>query len=309
MAKETDVIINVKNLHKYFFDNHILKGINFQVHAGELISIIGRSGCGKTTLLRCLNCLELFDEGTIRIAGITLNRNASDKQKKNQASVNKELGKGKSSQPQNPNPQPPIKVKGKQNLLSNPFAHPEDGADIDEDFQLKTLTLRKRVGMLFQSLNLFPHLTVLQNVTLAPVVVSNENKTDARMKALKLLEKVGLEKFVDRYPNQLSGGQAQRVAIARALAMSPQVMLYDEPTSALDPELVGEILQVMMNLHNEGMTQVVVTHAIHFAKYTSDYVMYMEEGNLIEMSPPDVLFSSPKDERTLRYINILKDDV
>jgi polar amino acid transport system ATP-binding protein len=250
-----------------------------------LISVIGRSGCGKTTLLRCLNCLELFDEGGIFIAGIALNRTLSGK--------SQEADKSKSK-----------KVLSKMAL---PFTGFEKEKQLDDDFRIKAHTLRTRVGMLFQSLNLFPHLTVLENVSLAPIIVKNENKNDVHQKAKELLKKVGLEQFTERYPSQLSGGQAQRVAIARALSMSPQVMLYDEPTSALDPELVGEVLEVMKNLHDEGMTQVVVTHALGFAQNASDRVIYMEEGHIIEMSTPDVIFKNPKDDRTLKYINILKD--
>ena len=286
MSLQNEIILDVRNLHKYYVENHILKGISFQVKKGELLSIIGRSGCGKTTLLRCLNFLEYFDEGVIRIAGITLNR------KLDEAQLRKELRQ---------------KAKNFSQIMTKPFARIATDEKIDEDFQIKAQTLRKRVGMLFQNLNLFPHLTVLENVTLAPVIVNKENKTDAVEIARKLLQKVGLEQLKDRYPSQLSGGQAQRVGIARALAMSPQVMLYDEPTSALDPELVGEVIEVMNNLHNEGMTQIVVTHSLGFTRNASDYVMYLEEGRIIEISTPDVIFNNPQDERTQKYINILKD--
>jgi polar amino acid transport system ATP-binding protein len=286
MSITNEIILDVRNLHKYYVDNHILKGIGFQVKRGELISIIGRSGCGKTTLLRCLNCLEYFDEGVIRIAGITLNR------KLNEIQLKKDLMQ---------------KAKDISKRMYKPFTQTTSDSNFDEDFQIKALTLRKRVGMLFQSLNLFPHLSVLENVTLAPIVVNNENKTDAIETARKLLLKVGLEHLKDRYPSQLSGGQAQRVGIARALAMSPQVMLYDEPTSALDPELVGEVIEVMNNLHKEGMTQIIVTHSMGFAKNASDRVMFMEEGSIIEFDSPGKIFGSPQDERTQKYINIFKD--
>ena len=286
MSLQNEIILDVRNLHKYYVENHILKGISFQVKRGELLSIIGRSGCGKTTLLRCLNFLEYFDEGVIRIAGITLNR------KLDEAQLKKELRQ---------------KAKNLSKIMTKPFSRIATDEKIDEDFQIKAQTLRKRVGMLFQSLNLFPHLTVLENVTLAPVVVNKENKTDAIETARKLLQKVGLEQLRDRYPSQLSGGQAQRVGIARALAMSPQVMLYDEPTSALDPELVGEVIEVMNNLHNEGMTQIVVTHSLGFTRNASDYVMYLEEGRIVEINTPDIIFNHPQDERTQKYINILKD--
>ncbi len=285
MINSSEIMIDVQGLQKYFGEHHIIKGVSFQVRKGELISVIGRSGCGKTTLLRCLNCLELFDIGGIFIAGIALNRTLSGK--------SQEVDKSKSQ-----------KMLSKMAL---PFMGFEKEKQLDEDFRIKAHTLRTRVGMLFQGLNLFPHLTVLENVSLAPIIVKNENKIDVHQKAKELLKKVGLEQFTERYPSQLSGGQAQRVAIARALSMSPQVMLYDEPTSALDPELVGEVLQVMKNLHDEGMTQVVVTHALHFAQNASDRVIYMEEGHIIEMDSPDVIFNHPKDERTLKYINILKD--
>ncbi|MCX7736800.1 MAG: amino acid ABC transporter ATP-binding protein [Candidatus Kapabacteria bacterium] len=275
-------MISVRNLHKYYQGHHILKGINLDVRRGELVSIIGRSGCGKTTFLRCLNCLEILDEGTIRIAGITLSRMNHDK----------------SFQSLN---------KNKKKRLRLPFQTDDSEANLDEDFQIKANTIRKRVGMLFQDLNLFPHLTVLDNIIIAPKIVKKESATQAKLRAVQLLEKVGLEKFIDRYPHQLSGGQAQRVAIARALAMNPQVMLYDEPTSALDPELVVEVIEVMKNLHREGMTQIVVTHAMNFAKNASDLVIFMDDGNIVEMGKPDKIFNYPQDKRTQNYIRILED--
>ncbi|ROL59386.1 amino acid ABC transporter ATP-binding protein [Bacteroidetes/Chlorobi group bacterium ChocPot_Mid] len=282
-SESSDLIISVKGLHKHFNGNHILKGIDFQVKTGELISIIGRSGCGKTTFLRCLNCLEILDAGRMRIAGVNISRGL-DKYKKSENRFSKFTNIGRKKK------------------------RPELRDDtLDEDFQLKLHTLRTRVGMLFQSFNLFPHLTVLQNVTLAPMIVKKETKEQATLRAVQILEKVGLEQFIERHPHELSGGQAQRVAIARALAMSPQVMLYDEPTSALDPELVEEVTTVMRNLNKEGMTQVVVTHQMNFAESASDRVIYMEDGQIIEEGPPDVIFSNPKDERTRNYLKILNE--
>lgn len=282
MYEEDDFIIDVQGLHKYYHGVHVLRDIDLKVRPGQLVSIIGRSGCGKTTLLRTLNCLEILDQGTIRIAGVTLSRrkrNAQNRKKRSNI-----FGK---------------KRKGTYDLANE--------RAFDEDFQIKMHTLRQRVGMLFQSLNLFPHLTVLENVSKAPLIVKKESEDQATLRAIQILEKVGMSDFIERYPSQLSGGQAQRVAIARALAMSPQVMLYDEPTSALDPELIEEVLQVMRNLHSEGMTQVVVTHAMSFARSASDLVIYMENGEIIEMAPPEELFNNPKDERTRQYLSIVRD--
>jgi polar amino acid transport system ATP-binding protein len=191
--------------------------------------------------------------------------------------------------------------------MQSPFKKTQVDKSLDEEFQLKAQILRTRVGMLFQNLNLFPHLTVLDNVARAPVVVKGEEKDQATLRAVQLLEKVGMANFIERYPHELSGGQAQRVAIARSLAMSPHVMLYDEPTSALDPELVHEVLQVMNNLHTEGMTQIIVTHAMHFARTASDVVVYMEEGKIIEAGPPEEIFSNPKDPRTQQYLSMVRD--
>ncbi len=276
----SDYLISVRGLHKYHSGIHVLKGIDFDVRAGEFISIIGRSGCGKTTFLRCLNCLEILDEGTIHIAGITLSRNRQEK-----AYISK------------------FKIRAMHKKSNSQ----ENDISLDEDFRAKVYALRLRVGMLFQSLNLFPHLTVLENITLAPVKVKNETKSQATLRAVQLLEKVGMGEFMERYPHQLSGGQAQRVAIARALAMSPQVMLYDEPTSALDPELVGEVIDVMKNLHREGMTQIIVTHSLNIARNASDRVAYMEDGKIIEYETTDKFFSSPKDQRTLNYLKLMID--
>jgi len=173
---------------------------------------------------------------------------------------------------------------------------------VDADIQAQARSLRSKVGMVFQSLNLFPHKTILDNITLAPVTVNHLKKSQAEAEALALLKRMGLESFAKRYPGNLSGGQAQRVAIARALAMSPKVMLYDEPTSALDPALVDQVLNIMRDLHSEGMTQIVVTHEMRFAREASDRIMYIESGEIIEISGKDEIFEHPKDARTREFL-------
>jgi polar amino acid transport system ATP-binding protein len=182
------------------------------------------------------------------------------------------------------------------------LARPASPACTEEQFQQRAHALRGRVGMVFQGFNLFPHSTILENVALAPRVVKGMTREAAEEKAYDLLAKVGLLELAERYPASLSGGQQQRAAIARALAMSPEVMLYDEPTSALDPELVDEVLEVMRTLDDEGMTQIVVTHEMRFARAASDLVLYMEEGSIVEGAPPEQIFSSPQDERTRQYL-------
>ena len=171
-----------------------------------------------------------------------------------------------------------------------------------KDLSAKAHELRQHVGMVFQQFNLFPHMTVLENIMLAPRVGRNVPADEARSNGLRLLEKVGLEAFAERYPSQMSGGQQQRAAIARALGMNPQVMLYDEPTSALDPELVAEVLAVMKQLDAEGMTQIVVTHEMRFARDASDYIVFMEGGHIVEISDEDEIFENPKDERTRKFL-------
>ena len=238
----------------------MLKDINFYVRSGEMVSIIGRSGCGKTTLLRCINCIEKPDRGTITIKG--------------------------------------------ESLTLSGVESPKERSNI---WQSQAEKIRLKTGMVFQHLNLFPHLTVLENIALAPRTVKKFSKVEATQIAREQLQKVGLEGFENRRPDSLSGGQAQRVAIARALAMSPEVMLYDEPTSALDPELISEVLQVMRKLHDDGMTQIIVTHALKFAQNASDAIFYMEDGEIIEKSPPDMIFNNPKDKRTEKYIKTIID--
>lgn len=272
-------IVTINNLHKYFGETHILRGINLEVNKGQLISIIGRSGCGKTTLLRCLNCLEILDEGTIKIDDIELTRTKSKKEFEQ-------------------------KVKGIRKRVGMPFINSIEENRLGQDFKLKAHKLRSKVGMLFQGLNLFPNYNVLENVTIAPNIVQLKDKEESRTTAIKLLTKVGMQDYIDRMPNQLSGGQAQRVAIARALALKPKVMLYDEPTSALDPELVDEVIKVMSNLNDEGMTQIVVTHSMNFAKSASDIVVFMDKGEIVEMAPPEEMFSNPKDDRTREYLKL-----
>ena len=237
-------MIKVENLHKYFGELEVLKGVNADIKKGEVVCVNGPSGSGKSTFLRCINLLEMPTKGEIFIDGIPVIENIKN---------------------------------------------------ID--------SLRTRVGMVFQQFNLFPNMSVLDNITLAPVKVLKMNKSDAEAKAKELLERVGLAEKADTYPNRLSGGQKQRVAIARALAMNPEVMLFDEPTSALDPEMVGEVLEVMKQLADSGMTMVVVTHEMGFAREVSDRVLFMEEGIIYEEGTPEEIFGSPQKPRTKDFLS------
>jgi polar amino acid transport system ATP-binding protein len=236
-------LINVKDLHKSFGENEILKGISTHVDEQEVVVVIGPSGSGKSTFLRCLNGLETATSGEIEIAGMKL-------------------------------------TDPKTNIHQ----------------------LRQHVGMVFQQFNLFKHLTILENITIGPRKVKKIAAAEADKTARELLAKVGLVGKETSYPDELSGGQQQRVAIARALAMEPAVMLFDEPTSALDPEMVGEVLQVMKALAVEGMTMVVVTHEMGFAREVGHRVIFMDDGLIVEEGPPKELFSNPQHNRTKSFL-------
>ena len=237
-------MIHVKNLHKYFGENEVLKGVNDQIKKGEVVVVIGPSGSGKSTFLRCLNLLEEPTKGEIIFEG----QNITDKN----ININK---------------------------------------------------IREKMGMVFQQFNLFPHKTILENITIAPINVKNKSKAEAEEKAKELLKRVGLLEKSDAYPASLSGGQKQRIAIARALAMEPDVMLFDEPTSALDPEMVGEVLSVMKDLAKEGMTMIVVTHEMGFAREVGDRIIFMDGGNIIEQGTPEEIFDNPKNSRTRDFLS------
>jgi len=236
-------LIDVKNLHKSFGHNEILKGISTHVDEKEVVVVIGPSGSGKSTFLRCLNGLETTTSGEIEIAGMVL-------------------------------------TDPKTNIHK----------------------LRQHVGMVFQQFNLFKHLTILENIIIGPRKVKKVAPAEANRVARELLAKVGLVGKEESYPDELSGGQQQRVAIARALAMGPNVMLFDEPTSALDPEMVGEVLQVMKTLAVEGMTMVVVTHEMGFAREVGHRVLFMDDGYIVEEGEPKALFSNPQRDRTKSFL-------
>ena len=245
-------MIVVEKLIKSYQSNRVLHGIDHAQRRGEAVVLIGPSGCGKSTFLRCLNQLEIADEGRITIGGVTI-------------------------------------FGGK----------PPKGAEEKEQQR----QLRLRAGMVFQSFNLFPHLTVLDNVTSGPRFVKGVQKAEAETRGRELLGKVGLEGKALAYPSQLSGGQQQRVAIARALAMQPEVMLFDEPTSALDPELREEVLKVMRGLVEEGMTMIVVTHELQFARDMADRVLFFDGGRIAEEGPPEEIFSNPQHQRTREFLS------
>ena len=230
-------------LHKYYGNNHVLKGVDLSIEQGEVVAIIGRSGSGKSTLLRTLNGLESINDGVIEVDGEYLDAARADLR-----------------------------------------------------------SLRQKVGMIFQQFNLFPHLSVGENVMLAPQLVKKTPKAEARRLAQTMLDRVGLGNRFDAFPDQLSGGQQQRVAIARALAMSPKVLLCDEITSALDPELVSEVLSVVRELAREGMTLVMVTHEMRFAREVGDKLVFMHQGKVHEMGDPKVLFDAPQTAELANFI-------
>lgn len=244
MPKNKELILQVKDIHKSFGNKEVLKGISFEVHKGETKVIIGPSGMGKSTLLRCINQLTIPDKGTIWLRGQEVNHH-------NARQINQ---------------------------------------------------FRQKIGMVFQDFNLFDHLNAVSNVEIALIKVKGMKKQEARDKAMSELKKVGLEKQAFLYPAELSGGQKQRVSIARALAMDPEVMLFDEPTSALDPELIGEVLGVMQKLAQEGMTMVVVTHEMGFARSVADEIIFLERGRILESGPPEKLFYQPEYERTRKFL-------
>ena len=277
-TEKKEAVFSIKNLQKNFGDLKVLKGVNLDIYQGDIIVIIGPSGCGKSTFLRCLNCLEDPNGGNIFFDG-------------------------------------------------------EDLVDMSVDINVH----RQKIGMVFQSFNLFNNLTVLQNITLAPITIAHKNiktikrknffiklgnlfrknkkpllelvetledvKVRAEKKGYELLNKIGLEEKANAYPSTLSGGQKQRIAIVRALAMNPDVILFDEPTSALDPEMVGEVLSVMTDLAKEGMTMVVVTHEMGFAKEVANRVVFMDDGVIVEENEPNEFFANPKHPRLKDFLS------
>lgn len=241
---ESDPIVEIIDMHKWFGDFHVLKNINLTVHKGERIIICGPSGSGKSTLIRCINRLEEHQRGRIIVDGIELTNDLKNIEK-----------------------------------------------------------IREEVGMVFQHFNLFPHLTILENLTLGPVWVRKTPKAEAEETAMFFLEKVHIADQALKYPGQLSGGQQQRVAIARSLCMRPKVMLFDEPTSALDPEMIKEVLDVMIDLAKEGMTMLVVSHEMGFAKSAAHRVLFMDEGEILEENTPAEFFENPQHERTKLFLS------
>ena len=241
---ESQDIIAIKDLNKWYGDFHVLKDINLQVKKGEKIVICGPSGSGKSTMIRCINRLEEFQRGS---------------------------------------------------LVVNDVEMIEDVKNIE--------AIRKEVGMVFQHFNLFPHLTILENLTLGPIWVQKKPKKEAEATAMKYLERVKIPDQAYKFPGQLSGGQQQRVAIARSLCMNPEIMLFDEPTSALDPEMIKEVLDVMVELANEGMTMLCVTHEMGFAKKVADRVIFMDAGEIVEENTPEEIFNNPQTDRLQLFLS------
>ncbi|HEL2485824.1 TPA: amino acid ABC transporter ATP-binding protein [Streptococcus suis] len=240
----SNAIISIKDLHKYFGKNEVLKGIDLDIQQGQVVVIIGPSGSGKSTFLRTMNLLEVPTKGTVTFEGVDITDKSND-----------------------------------------------------------IFKMREKMGMVFQQFNLFPNMTVLDNITLSPIKTKGIAKDEAEKKAKELLEKVGLPDKANAYPQSLSGGQQQRIAIARGLAMNPDVLLFDEPTSALDPEMVGEVLAVMQDLAKSGMTMVIVTHEMGFAREVADRVIFMDGGIIVEDGTPEEVFEHTKEERTKDFLS------
>ena len=293
LKEPSSAIFSVKNLHKKFDKLEVLKGVNLDIYKGDVVAIIGPSGCGKSTFLRCLNLMETPTAGEITLDNEYVFKNERVHLKRRMRQMKEDAKKNKQAFDQ----------LAYDTLLGEYYVLRQEEKKI-EKYILKNINLhRQKVGMVFQQFNLFPHLTVLQNITLAPVKLKKLTEMEAHEKAMELLNKVGLEDKANVYPSTLSGGQKQRIAIVRALAMEPEVMLFDEPTSALDPEMVGEVLKVMTELAQEGMTMVVVTHEMGFAREVANRVIFMNEGVIKEENSPEEFFDNPKDERLKEFLS------
>ena len=246
MDKENNpVLLQVQDVHKKYDDREVLKGIDLNLHKGEVLVILGPSGCGKSTFLRCLNGLEKIQGGDIKF---------------------------------------------------------NDRAFSDKNINWQEI--HEKIGMVFQNYELFPHMTVMENIMLGPLKVQKRDKSEVTSQAEQLLEKVGLLDRKDSFPRQLSGGQKQRIAIVRALCMNPEVILFDEVTASLDPEMVREVLDVILGLAKQGMTMAIVTHEMGFAQAVADRIIFMDEGKICEEAKPDEFFTNPKTERGKQFLNI-----
>jgi polar amino acid transport system ATP-binding protein len=256
---DTKPLVHAVNVTKAFHGNEVLKGIDMDVHPGEVVCLLGPSGSGKTTFLRCINQLESIDGGRIWVDGDLM-------------------------------------------------GYDDRGGTLHHLTDKQIAAQRREIGMVFQRFNLFPHMTALENIMEAPIQVKGEKKSAVRDRALALLEQVGLKDKPSAYPAQLSGGQQQRIAIARALAMQPKLMLFDEPTSALDPELVGDVLKVMRQLAKDGMTMIVVTHEMSFAREVADRVVFMDGGVVVEEGPPSEVIANPQHARTKSFLSRMRQE-
>lgn len=245
--KNNQLLLEIKDLNKKYLEKEILKGINLNIHKGEVVVILGPSGCGKSTFLRCLNGLETIQGGSIEFSGKSLT-----------------------------------------------------------DKNVNWQEIRQKIGMVFQSYDLFPHMTVIENILLGPIKVQKRSKDEVMNQAEQLLDRVGLLDRKNSYPRELSGGQKQRIAIVRALCMNPEIMLFDEVTASLDPEMVREVLEVILNLAKQGMTMVIVTHEMNFAQAVADKVVFIDEGKVCEVSEPKEFFTNPKTERAKQFLNVFQ---
>ncbi len=294
-------MINVKNIYKSFGDLNVLSGIDCDVKKGEKIAIIGPSGSGKSTLLRCMNLLETPTSGEIW----AMKNLISDVDPylhpeiiRTSKTYKNEIQSGKSDDDalsEILNKHSLKKREGKDFKNAKKAYLKENGIDIN--------TARQKLGMVFQHFNLFNNKTVIENLTIVPIELGLKTKEEAEKKAMEMLDRIDLADKRDEYPSKLSGGQKQRVAIVRALCMEPDVMLFDEPTSALDPEMVGEVLDLMKELAHEGMTMVVVTHEMGFAREVASRVIFLDEGVIAEEGTPDEIFGNPKSERLKAFLS------
>ena len=304
-------MISVKNVYKNFGQISVLRGVSCEIEKGERVVIIGPSGSGKSTLLRCMNLLEVPTYGEVWLGDSLVTEPDPYlhfdviEATKTYAELSQELAK------EHPELSPDeIKIMTIRKIKKEDLLKKHEGKEarkllkqIHEEHYLDINVARQKMGMVFQNFNLFNNLTVMQNLTLAPLQLRLQTKEQAEAKATELLHRIGLYDKRDEYPNKLSGGQKQRIAIIRALVMNPDVMLFDEPTSALDPEMVGEVLDLIRQLANEGMTMVIVTHEMGFAREVGTRVLFVDEGHIKEEAPPAEFFSNPKDIRLKEFLS------